>query len=75
MAKSQSLRFAHFEKDVNLEIGRFHSMIDFRENWCCDLHPCWSPDGKMVSFDSTHEGFRGIYVVDMEPILEFFDKL
>lgn len=72
---TQSLRFANFEKDVNLEIGRFHSMIDFREHWCCDLHPCWSPDGKMASFDSTHEGFRGIYMVDMEPILEFFDKL
>jgi hypothetical protein len=45
------------------EIGAFHSPsanpIDIR----CDLHPRWSPDGKHISFDSTHEGFRGIYLL------------
>lgn len=39
-----------------------------------DLHPRCVPM-EMISFDSTHEGFRGIYMVEMEPILEFFDKL
>lgn len=28
----------------------------------CDLHPRWHPDGRMVSFDSTHEGRRHIYI-------------
>jgi len=73
--KCQSLRVLNFEKDVNLELGRYYSMLSAHDFWCCDLHPRWNPDGKMISFDSTHEGFRGIYMVDMEPILEFFDKL
>ncbi len=30
----------------------------------CDLHPCWSRDGRQVCFDSLHEGRRGVYVVD-----------
>ena len=34
-------------------------VIDIR----CDFHPRWLPDGR-ISFDSTHEGYRGVYVVD-----------
>ncbi len=36
-----------------------------------DLHPRFSPDGKSVSFDSTHEGLgRQIYMLDISPIIE-----
>ncbi|MDP2990042.1 MAG: hypothetical protein Q8O57_05700, partial [Kiritimatiellota bacterium] len=28
----------------------------------CDLHPRWHPNGKQVSFDSTHENQRHIYL-------------
>ncbi len=35
-----------------------------------DLHPRFSPDGKMISFDSTHEGFgRQIYIMDISYIV------
>ena len=29
----------------------------------CDLHPRWSPDGRMVTVDSIHDGRRGIYLL------------
>jgi hypothetical protein len=38
-------------------------VIDIR----CDLHPRWLPDGR-VSFDSTHEGFRGLYQIDVTSV-------
>lgn len=34
---------------------------DFR----CDLHNRFSPDASWLSFDSTHEGFRGVYLADL----------
>lgn len=48
-------------------LGEFRSpspaIIDIR----ADLHPRWSPSGRRISFDSIHEGFRGLYVVDAPP--------
>jgi len=35
-----------------------------------DLHNRWSRVGKIISFDSTHEGFRGLYTADLSEILE-----
>lgn len=32
----------------------------------CDLHPRWSRDGRMLGFNSAHEGTRQIYVIDIE---------
>jgi hypothetical protein len=36
----------------------------------CDLHPRWSPDGTLISVDSTHEGVRRSYVVDVSALVE-----
>ena len=36
-----------------------------------DLHPRFSPDGKLVSFDSTHEGDgRQMYIIDVSQIID-----
>ena len=31
----------------------------------CDLHPVWAPDSRTISFDSVHENFRGVYLMDL----------
>ena len=36
----------------------------------CDLHPRWSADGKWAVFDSTHEGSRQIYRVNISTIVK-----
>jgi len=40
--------------------------IDLR----CDLHPRWMPDGRTVTFDSIHEGYRAMYAADLGPLME-----
>lgn len=59
------------ERDELITLGRFGAeaytkdTVDLR----CDLHPRWMPDGKSVSFDSIHEGFRGVYWMDLSGIV------
>ncbi len=45
------------------EIARFHADPAYKDEWKCDLHPRWLPEGQSVAVDSTHEGFRAIYEV------------
>jgi len=67
--RMQYLRLYNIEKDECMNLGRFYSMkpsiIDIR----CDLHPRWNCAGTAVTFDSTHEGFRGIYRVELSDYL------
>ncbi len=45
-------------------LGTFHHepvpIVETR----CDLHPRWSPDGRFVTVDSTHDGKRGVYLLE-----------
>jgi hypothetical protein len=52
-------------------LGRFRSEALPRENVDrrCDLHPRWMPDGRAITFDSVHEGFRGIYWMDVSGVV------
>lgn len=51
-------------------LGRFHAPKLFSGDVRCDLHPRWSPDGSLVSFDSVHEGSRQIYLADVSGIVD-----
>lgn len=73
--RMQHLQIYNFEKNICTELGRFYAMprdiVDLR----CDLHPRWNQNGSKISFDSTHEGFRGVYMIDIEAIEnELFDE-
>lgn len=36
-----------------------YGIVDIR----CDLHARWSPDGRMISYDTNHNGYRGICLI------------
>lgn len=49
------------------EIGKFFVPEPYRDVYCrCDLHPRWRPDGKMIGFNSVHEGSRQVYVMEVK---------
>ena len=48
-------------------VGDFFVPEAYRDIYCrCDLHPRWRPDGKMIGFNSVHEGSRQVYVMDVK---------
>ncbi len=74
--RMQPIRIFSTGSDICVELGRFYSMPSSVTDLRCDLHPRWNRDGSMLSFDSTHEGRRGVYVIDLEEMYrEFGDSL
>ena len=53
-------------------LGYFYAPPDLVGNCfdCrCNLRPRWSHDGRFISFDSTHEGYRAIYSIAVSDAL------
>jgi hypothetical protein len=48
-----------------IDVGRFYSPPELKDDYRVDLHPRWSRDGRQVCFDSAHEGSRQLYVADV----------
>ena len=65
----QYLRLYNMEKNECTNLGRFYSVPQSITDIRCDLHPRWNCAGNAVTFDSTHEGFRGIYRIELGEIL------
>lgn len=61
----QKLGIYSVEKNAYAEIGKFYSLPAVVGDVRCDLHPRWNRDGNLITFDSTHEGFRGIYKIEV----------
>ncbi|KRA99905.1 hypothetical protein ASD83_05315 [Devosia sp. Root685] len=51
-----------------VDIGKFFSPPELKNEIRCDLHPRWSRDGRKVSIDSAHTGQRQIHVIDVSAI-------
>jgi hypothetical protein len=50
-------------------LGHFYSAPEYTDEWRCDTHPRFSPDGKKVVIDSPHEGGRQLYLIDVSGIV------
>lgn len=54
------------KKNKSRDIARLYAPVLLHGPLRCDFHPRWHPDMKHVVIDSVHEGFRGMYLVDVE---------
>ncbi len=57
------------KREKKIVLGQFYSEEIFTGDIRCDLHPRWSSDGRLITFDSVHEGSRQIYLVNVEEII------
>lgn len=59
------------EEDKGITLGLYYSHPELEpEDIRCDLHSRWNRNGKAITFDSVHEGRRGIYYMDLTEILK-----
>lgn len=70
----QPLRVYDIAADICMELGKFYALPRCVEDIRCDLHPRWNENGSLISFDSTHEGRRGIYLVNFEDVTDAMMK-
>ncbi|WP_127585692.1 hypothetical protein [Paenibacillus koleovorans] len=52
------------ESRKGIRLGNFYSYPTAAGDIRCDLHPRWNRSGSAISFDSSHEGHRSVYVID-----------
>ncbi|MBO4356000.1 MAG: hypothetical protein J5850_04020, partial [Clostridia bacterium] len=76
--KRRSLLLYDEKNDEIYQLGEFYSypkeMEKNNQKWNisslrCDLHPKWTEGEKYIYFDSVHEGYRGLYRIDISDIM------
>lgn len=65
-ARMQEVKVARDDSEEVHTIARVFAPFRYDNDTRCDCHPRWSRDGKKVAFDSTFEGRKGLYVVNVE---------
>ena len=64
-SRTRNIFLYNAEKNVCVDLGLYYSMPESTTDIRCDLHPRWNRTGDQVTFDSTHEEFRGVYLIDL----------
>ncbi|QDT57146.1 hypothetical protein Pan44_52130 [Caulifigura coniformis] len=60
----------HVPTGKKVELGAFHSPLQYTGEWRCDTHPRASNDGRLVTIDSPHGGNgRQLYLIDVSGVL------
>lgn len=65
----QQLMLYDFRQNHRVDIGAFQAISVANDSWRCDLHPRWNRDGTQLCLDSTHEGTRQMYIVDVSEVV------
>jgi hypothetical protein len=64
----QALILFDMERNRRVDVGAFPAIPVPDDSMRCDLHTRWNRDGTQLCFDSTHEGSRQVYVMDVSEI-------
>lgn len=64
-----TLYLYHIPTKKQVILGKFYSPEEYYGEWRCDLHPRCDQQGQRVFFDSTHEGMRQMYFIDIRSIV------
>jgi hypothetical protein len=46
-------------------LASFYSPPEYRGDWRCDLHPRWDRESCRICIDSTHDGIRQVYMIEL----------
>lgn len=65
----QTLMLFHLESCKRVDIGYFAAIPTHDPALRCDLHSRWDRQGRQLCFDSTHEGHRQMYVMDVSKVV------
>ena len=66
----QHLYLYHVVTGRREPLGSFAPPPEYKGEWRCDLHPRFSPDGRMVVIDSVHTGDgRQMFLLDISSIV------
>ena len=60
--KEQKIYLMDMKTEAVISLGRFQNDPAYKKDWRCDIHCRWSPSGKIIGFNSTHNGTRQIYI-------------
>jgi hypothetical protein len=67
--QQRHLMLYHMAQRKLVRLGGYHSPPETIEAARCDLHPRWNRDGTQICIDSTHEGKRNMYIVDVAQVV------
>jgi hypothetical protein len=59
----------HVPTNRRVPVAHVASPPAYRGEWRCDTHPCASRDGRLVAFDSPHDGGRQVYLADISAVV------
>ena len=67
----QKLMLYDLVKNKTHDVGEF-KIADYlkRKDLKCDLHPRWNAKGNLISIDSSHEGSRQSYIINIEKLIK-----
>lgn len=65
----QPLMLYDMKRNRRIDLGAFPALEVPDDSMRCDLHTRWNRDGTQLCFDSTHEGSRQVYTVDISHIV------